>query len=400
MATSARERGRPEMGALLARGEDSFARTWWYDALTAVLSTWLVAGLFADGWAHLNIPTQETFFSPWHILLYSGFLATAAWILWPVARLRAQGQPWSRAVPPGYGVAVIGVFVFFAGGLLDMAWHSLRGFEKNLETVTAPGHLMIFTGGILVVTAPFRAAQGNIAWQGEAPSLRRFFPALLSLILAVSVCSFFLMYLWPFLTSDALQPSLRYLSRFTNVQNQRLLLELSQARGISGTLIFNLVLLAPVLVMLRRWQLPFGAITIFFVVVIGLMAVLTLFKQPEALIVAAGAGVFGDVLAHRLRVTPATIGRFRLFSLFVPVVLWSLYFGVEHWRWGIYWRLEMWGGLIMWTGLSGLALGVIMTQQPTTIGRQEEASDNRCAPEAYTIGEAQSRRSRVPSSPL
>ena len=42
-----------------------------------VFATWLIVGIFVDGWAHNN-DKPETFFTPWHALFYSGFLATAA----------------------------------------------------------------------------------------------------------------------------------------------------------------------------------------------------------------------------------------------------------------------------------------------------------------------------------
>src|ERR1700738_519156 len=39
------------------------------------LSIWWLGGLFIDGWAHSNIPQLETFFTPWHAVFYSGYLA-------------------------------------------------------------------------------------------------------------------------------------------------------------------------------------------------------------------------------------------------------------------------------------------------------------------------------------
>jgi hypothetical protein len=54
------------------------------DAITAVLSCWFTAGLFLDAWAHNNVPNLETFFTPWHAVFYSGFMATAAWLIWTV----------------------------------------------------------------------------------------------------------------------------------------------------------------------------------------------------------------------------------------------------------------------------------------------------------------------------
>ncbi len=47
------------------------------ELLTVLLATWLIIGLFLDGWAHDNVPELESFLTPWHAVFYSGFVATA-----------------------------------------------------------------------------------------------------------------------------------------------------------------------------------------------------------------------------------------------------------------------------------------------------------------------------------
>ena len=49
------------------------------DLLTVAFTGWPIIGLFVDGWAHNN-DKPETFFTPWHGLFYSGFVATALWM--------------------------------------------------------------------------------------------------------------------------------------------------------------------------------------------------------------------------------------------------------------------------------------------------------------------------------
>jgi len=43
------------------------------DLVTVVIGMWLVGAVFSDGWAHFNVPALESFFTPWHLALYSGF---------------------------------------------------------------------------------------------------------------------------------------------------------------------------------------------------------------------------------------------------------------------------------------------------------------------------------------
>ncbi len=40
--------------------------TWAEDLITLLLSSWLIGGVFLDGWAHNTRPQLETFFTPWH----------------------------------------------------------------------------------------------------------------------------------------------------------------------------------------------------------------------------------------------------------------------------------------------------------------------------------------------
>ena len=47
------------------------------DLVTTALSGWVVAGMVLDAWAHQNVSQLETFFTPWHAVLYTGFMAMA-----------------------------------------------------------------------------------------------------------------------------------------------------------------------------------------------------------------------------------------------------------------------------------------------------------------------------------
>src|SRR4051794_34337720 len=99
------------------------------DSITVALSTWLMIGLFVDGWAHNNLARLETFFTPWHALFYSGFTATALWVLRLVTRNLRAGGDWRAAVPAGYGLGLAGLGLFAVGGGSDLVWHTLLGIE-------------------------------------------------------------------------------------------------------------------------------------------------------------------------------------------------------------------------------------------------------------------------------
>ena len=75
---------------------------WSRDLLTAVFSAWLITGVFLDAWAHTTRPSLETFFTPWHAVLYSGFLATAGWVTGIVWRAPRRIGSRTRVLPAGY----------------------------------------------------------------------------------------------------------------------------------------------------------------------------------------------------------------------------------------------------------------------------------------------------------
>src|SRR5262249_56814071 len=128
-----------------------------FDWLIGLLSCWLTGGFFLDGWAHNHLGSMETFFTPWHAVLYSGFAAIMTTLL--VAWLRGlyDRRPLTAAVPEGYELSALGVLVFGLGGVLDLVWHLRFGIEAGTDALLSPTHLLLAASGILIVTGPLRA---------------------------------------------------------------------------------------------------------------------------------------------------------------------------------------------------------------------------------------------------
>src|SRR5262245_6998021 len=108
-----------------------------FDWLFVAVSSWLVGGGALDVWAHFHVPQLETFFTPWHGVLYSGALALMVLVVFTVTRNRLAGAAWSRAMPAGYGLSLVGLGVFFAAGAGDALWHTLLGIEVDLEALVS-----------------------------------------------------------------------------------------------------------------------------------------------------------------------------------------------------------------------------------------------------------------------
>jgi hypothetical protein len=328
------------------------------DLVTIALATWLMAGLFLDGWAHNTRPLLETFFTPWHAVFYSGFAAVAIWIGWLARSRREPGRTWAQALPRGYLAAGAGILVFSIAGLGDMAWHEAFGIEQGVAALLSPTHLGLFTGAFLIVTAPLRSLWSD-ELLGRAASLGRLLPAVVSLALTGALCAFILMELnvfnGTFFTVDLQQFIARAYPGDEFVPDRNI-----QA-GIGSFIVTTVVLFGPLLFLLRRWDSPPGTILVVIGVQSVAMAGLSGFADP--LLVAlglAGAAVVEGV-ACALRPGPQRLVALRAFCVLAPAAFWAVYLaGVAIADGGVGWKAEIWGGAIVWSALTLVGLSLVM----------------------------------------
>jgi hypothetical protein len=309
-----------------------------------LLGTWLLVGLVVDGWAHTNLQALETFFTPWHALFYSGFVATAGWVL-ATARARPAGRSGLAAYPPGYGLAVVGVVVFAVGGAGDLTWHTIFGIEQDVEALFSPTHLLLFAGMALILSTPLRAAWSDPT-APAAPGYRRLLPAVASATLVTVLVAFAFMY-WAAFNQTVGASDGQY-----------------PLDGVASVLATNLILLAPLLLMARRWRLPFGTATTVYGGVGVLIGAVDAYRLPVMTATAILAGLAVDVLLRLLAPAPGRPRRFWAASATVPLVTWTLYFAAVAVTSGIGWSAELWTGTIAWSTLLGLALGLLMLPAP------------------------------------
>ncbi len=309
------------------------------DVITMTLAGWTIGGLAVDAYKHSTDHGLETFWTPWHALFYSGFLAMAGWLLLVAWRRRAGAGTLLDWAPRGHKVALVGLGVFAVGGAGDAVWHSVFGVETSLDALLSPTHLLLWIGLLAVTSAPLRAAWSDRG-HDDAASFARFAPVLASLIVTVTLVAFFLEYAWTPI-DDAL-PRTFYVPNGGES-------ELLAAFGVAGAIISTAVLMAPVLLASRRWRLPFGSVTLLFGIVNTFM-VLGFDEDATAMAAILGAGVAAD-LAIRLDLPrPALAG-------LPPLVLWAGYFYlVGRLQPGLGWPPEIWGGTIFFAVLVGLAI--------------------------------------------
>lgn len=328
-----------------------------FDRLFALLSLWFVGGIFLDGWAHHHVAELESFFTPWHGVLYSGFLVTAVTLGVHVAQNWRQARNWFTAVPTGYGWTLAGILLFIAGGGGDMLWHEIFGIEESVEALLSPTHLLLAAGAALVVSGPQRSA-----WQrrGEKNVWATLWPMLVAATLLLSLLTFFTQYAHPFVDAFANAAAMRDhgLSLVNNLDVINI-----QALGIAAVLLQTALLMGLSLFTLRRWrwQLPPGALTL----VWTLNAVGTSVLHDEYRLIPAVflAGLMADGWLWWQR--PFSPHAIRLFSFTLPAVLYGLYFASLAVTGDIWWSIHLWLGTVVLAGVTGLLLSYTFVPPPT-----------------------------------
>jgi hypothetical protein len=335
--------------------------SWWEDLVTGWCSLLLVLGLYLDGWSHGN--GVDGGLTPWHGVLFLGFSVTAAWIL---TRNQRRGA-WSlRAVPAGYRLALVGVGLAMVAVAGDTVWHTLVGGTHGLGRLISPFHLVLFTGACLLVSSALRAA-----WSGPSPArvpgLRVFWPVVLSTTLVVAMTAFFFQHVSP--VAAALLPGGAPSG------------ETAQVYELLGLLAHNLLFVAPVLLLLLRWQTPLGTFT----VMAGSVALLLATQTGLGLIGLAGAAVLGgaaaDVAVTLLRPSPQRRWAARAVAVVAPAVYWTSHFALLGAGYGVRWEPEIWLGSVVWACLSGLTLALLMWPPavPLTAWNRGRAATRRSA---------------------
>lgn len=328
-----------------SRPADVYRASTRQNLLTILLGWWLLGGVFTDGWAHNQFgESLETFFTPWHAAFYSGFLAVTAWCLFLAARGWRQGRRGLPAFPDGYHLAALGVPTFALGGLGDLTWHTVLGIEVGIEALLSPTHLLLFAGAVLIVASPLNAAWRSPA-RRDAPGGVRWV-AVLSATSLLAMTAFMHMYMWGLL---AIPQGLGYV----------------QTRGdLSAVLLTALILAAPVLLILRRFTLPFGAVAVMYGVTNAGMAAMMLPGEWHVPLLAAACGLLVDAWHALLRPGATRVWALRAFAFLLPLSVWGPYLGDGVRRGLTSLSLELWLGVAVMAGLGGVALSALIFPAP------------------------------------
>jgi hypothetical protein len=328
----------------LIRDRGSTPATSWFEWVVVGLSIWLMSGAYLDSWAHRHLASLETFFTPWHGVLYSGLLAILIFLAVSALRNQARRDRPDQLLPAGYGLSLVGTVLFGIGGVIDMFWHLRFGIEVSLAALISPPHLLLMLALGLIVTGPLRAA-----WR--RPGTQAPWTAIISASLLLSTFTFFAQFDQPLVnTWAATQAGPSNTIRYV------------QELGILGIMVQTALLTGIVLYLLSRFVLPFGSITL----LVGLNGALlgSLEQHFDLIPVAIIGGLVADLVMSWLRPGPQRLTALRVAAFLGPVGVSALYLLFLTLSRGLSWPITLWLGTIVVSGAIGVLLSYLAVHPP------------------------------------
>lgn len=379
--------------AEMAQPVAGVAFTW----IMVILCGWLLGGLYLDGWAHnhekldINLlspsdlsrtftpPGLPSILTTWHAPYYTGLLAVGGFLGVVLMRDRGTGYPWRRALPAGYGLSLLGVMMVIAGGVGELIWpvdFSTRVVgvlrSQALAGLLGPFRLLQAVGASLVVSGPLRAAWLR-ADLGPRPAWVTALPMLLSLAFLLSLLTYVTQFAHPFVDPWA---TLSFLRRSLHSYRYGQFI-FGESMGVLSIMLQTGVLMGVVLLVLQRWALPPGSLTLVFTLNAVLMGVLG--DHYAFILSAAAAGLVADLLLRHLKPPLPRVGDFRFFAFAVPALYYLFYFLVltrmvsTEASWGVVtrglpgpplegigWSVHLWLGTILTAGAVGWLLSYLV----------------------------------------
>ena len=329
--------------------------------VTCLLGTWMLAGLYLDGWAHRNRDLQDSITTPWHAIFYAGYILFATWIIWVVLRRLRKGHRGLYAIPVGYGVGLLGVAIFMVGGTFDQVWHLSLGVEQDINAFQSPTHWLLAIGMFLMLSSPLRAGWSSAGTQN--PKLKQFVPTLWSIVLTASMFFFAFNYMSFFIGDTPTVQAEEFREVLGAGVSDDLAFSINEQLRVLGLLMISLTSLGLVgfaLFTLRRWRLPFGSLTAVFFLTANFDNAVWEYRFGWVVVAALVGGLAGDIYIRLFDPRPSNPTAWRAFPLAVLAPMWLTYYLIMKVVYEMNWPAEMWTGSIITSILMATLLAFAM----------------------------------------
>lgn len=297
-------------------------------------SVWFVAGLYLDGWAHNHGKVDNTFFTPWHAVFYSGYVAIACTLIAIVFLAQRHGLTWQRELPVALRHAVIAAPIFALAGVGDLWWHTTFGFETGIEPLLSPPHLVLASSMFVMVAAAARLDDTTyVGWQRA--------PYIISTVAAWAVVTF----MWQFNHPYGIVWPETLRGGAPGIMT-----------GIAG-LVANSALTAAVAIYMLTRNMPYGALSA--VLVVNALGIALMGDEYRFGWSALCTGVVSEILRWWWRRTPLHT-QIRRHACVVAVATSASYMAVVYATSAILWPIHIWLGAVVLSGIAGWALTIIV----------------------------------------
>ncbi len=324
----------------------------------------LQMGGIIDGRTHVFYGFDiQSFFVPGHYVLYGAWLAVLVSVVAYAALQIRKGSNLADWLPPRYAPAALGAFLFGIAGGLDVVWHTLFGFELNLEVLLSPSHLVLFVAVGLI----YYSVLSHAIYQFDRSPRSHQNSFLTSLPLLIGIAALFVIVFWPTWYFDPFAADYASRGAIVGVRDAYNFIDYgsptAEIAGVGGILLTTLILIPFVILPLYRWRLPSGSL-IFILgwVFVQRAVILGVYSYLPATL---GAALAGEVIWAWMRrggeARLTSLLGYRLLAFSVPLVLFSGYFLIVAFMPnGVIWPVHVWAGSIWMAAVAGVLMSFTM----------------------------------------
>ena len=317
------------------------------------LGVWVLLGAVVDINAHNHDAVDDTFFTPWHLLMYSGMAANGLfYVIHAVSQRGPRPQP-DEGLAQGNTCSPSPACCSSASAASSTSsGTNSSAFESGIDALVSPSHLVLVLSAILFMSGPLR----SFVTQGRTGGgWTQLFPPVTATLAVLTLATLFTGFANVWSQVD------RYVSIDPDSS-----LKLAEAWTVAAVLVPAALMTGALLYLRQRMVLPFGAVTL---LLLGNALIMFYIRfedtSPHLVVLLAPllAGLLGDWLLAR---PPggSQIVALRRFAFLVPFVMMFSLFVILQLSASIWWTTHMWAGVSCMAGAVGLGMSALLTPKP------------------------------------